>query len=376
MAITETDILRFYPDAARSEVILRAAVLDSAFDVILSEMHRQGLFELCGMVFKGGTALRKFHFGHKSRFSFDLDFDAEEGAADIVAEQLDGYSSHGFSFEFNERRMHHLLKVVSPLFADGFYEVKIDFSNRGCWLPPGERKPLSSPVRAGRVWDETAVVPTMRVEENVAEKLSRWQGRQLVRDLYDIAETTPSLTDLSLVAKLYVLKSHRNFLATLPSRRPACAARLLGPVAASVQPSDFELADLVQPQASTDRDKTTVIRDALNVVERLSQALDTHIDDSSLSEIAADTGTLDWRVDQEVQSLQEQHRQVPAAEPPPSAALGHELGLAFVSHPQVSRSVCGNWMPISKTRCVLTARHAPPCRSGGRRGVNTTRYLS
>ncbi len=83
------------------------------------------------MVFKGGTALRKFHFGHKSRFSFDLDFDAEEGAADIVAEQLDGYSSHGFSFEFNERRTHHLLKVVSPLFAGGFYEVKIDFSNRG-----------------------------------------------------------------------------------------------------------------------------------------------------------------------------------------------------------------------------------------------------
>ena len=362
-AVDRNDLLRSYPAARTSKRVFEAAALDVAFDVILSEMHRQGLFELCGMVFKGGTALRKFHFGHKSRFSFDLDFDAEEGAADIVAEQLDGYSSYGFAFEFSERRTHHLLKVVSPLFAGGFYEVKIDFSNRGCWLPPDERKPLSSPVLAGQVWDDAAVVPTMRVEENVAEKLSRWQGRQLVRDLYDIAEIAPNVNDLSLVAKMYVLKSHKNYLATLPSRRPARAARLLAPLAASVQPSHFELADLVQPQAFAVSDKTTVIRDALNVVERISQELDTHISSSSLEEIAADTGHLGWRVDQEILSLQEHQRHVPAVEPPLGGALDRELGLGFVSHPQVSRSVCGNWMPISKTRCVLTARHTPPCRS-------------
>ena len=318
--VGRNDLLRSYPAARRSKRVFEAAVLDSAFDVVLSEMRRQGLFELCGMVFKGGTALRKFHFGHKSRFSFDLDFDTEEGAAEIVAEQLEGYSSHGFSYAFNERRTHQLLKIDSPLFADGFYEAKIDFSHRGCWLPPDERTPLSSPVTAGRVWEEAATIPTMRLEENVAEKLSRWQGRQLVRDLYDIAEIAPSLTDLALIAKLYVLKSHRNYSATLPSRRPASAARLLGPVAAAVQPSDFELADLVQPIASADRDKTTVIRDALNVVERLSQTLDTHIRDPSLREIAADTGTLEWRVDQEIQSLQEQHRQSPAVQSPPSVA--------------------------------------------------------
>jgi len=39
VVISETDILRFYPEAARSEVIFRAAVLDSAFDVVLSEMR-------------------------------------------------------------------------------------------------------------------------------------------------------------------------------------------------------------------------------------------------------------------------------------------------------------------------------------------------
>ena len=90
-------------------------------------------------------------------------------------------------------------------------------------IPPDERKSLSSPVLAGQVWDDAAVVPTMRVEENVAEKLSLWQSSQLVRDLYDMAEIAPSVNDLSLVAKMYVLKSHKNYVATLPSSRPARA---------------------------------------------------------------------------------------------------------------------------------------------------------
>ena len=69
--VDRNDLLRSYPAARRSKRVFAAAALDVAFDVVLSEMHRQRLFELCGMVFKGGTALRKFHFGHKSRFSFD-----------------------------------------------------------------------------------------------------------------------------------------------------------------------------------------------------------------------------------------------------------------------------------------------------------------
>ena len=365
MTITEAHILRFYPDAARSETIFRAAVLDTAFDLFLSEMRRQGLFEVCEMVFKGGTALRKFHFGHKSRFSFDLDFEAADGTAEIIADELDGYSSHGFVFAINERRGHHSLKVDSPLFSDGFYDVKMDFSHRGCWLSPDERKPLASPVLAGQVWDEEATVPILRLEENVAEKLSRWQNRQLVRDLYDLAEIANDINDLSLVAKLYVLKSHKNYMATLQSRRPGCAAQLLGDVAASAQPSDFDLDDLVQPRALTDTAKAVMIRDALKVVRQLTETVDDHIENTSLAEIATDTGTLGWKVDQEIQSLQTRYSvdgPDEQAEPPLGAALADEIdGLGDMS--SFSRRVCGKWMPVAKTQCVLTAHHAPPCRS-------------
>ena len=54
--VDRNDLLRSYPAARRSKRVFAAAALDVAFDVVLSEMHRQRLFELCGMVFKGGTA--------------------------------------------------------------------------------------------------------------------------------------------------------------------------------------------------------------------------------------------------------------------------------------------------------------------------------
>ena len=57
--IKRDDILRAFPAAVRSKDVLEAAVLDAAFDVLLREVHTQGLFEEFNMVFKGGTALRK-----------------------------------------------------------------------------------------------------------------------------------------------------------------------------------------------------------------------------------------------------------------------------------------------------------------------------
>ena len=43
-------------------------------------LHNAGLFER-GLVFKGGTALRKFRAGNAGRFSTDLDFAAPDEEA-------------------------------------------------------------------------------------------------------------------------------------------------------------------------------------------------------------------------------------------------------------------------------------------------------
>ncbi len=74
------------------------AMLDIAQDHALCHLHEQGLFDL-GLVFKGGTALRKCRAGATGRFSTGLDFAAAEpGLAELVLTTLDGHSCHGFAF--------------------------------------------------------------------------------------------------------------------------------------------------------------------------------------------------------------------------------------------------------------------------------------
>ena len=86
--ITMDDVTRFYPLAGRYADIEVGVVVDIAFDHILHGLRAGGAFDALGMTFKGGTALRKYVLGHRSRFSLDLDFDVEPGAEDLVAEHI------------------------------------------------------------------------------------------------------------------------------------------------------------------------------------------------------------------------------------------------------------------------------------------------
>jgi predicted nucleotidyltransferase component of viral defense system len=75
-----------------------AALLDIAQDHTLHLLHEAGLFK-SGLVFKGGTALRKFRAGNSGRFSTDLDFAApDEDLALAVLQVLDGAEVDGFAF--------------------------------------------------------------------------------------------------------------------------------------------------------------------------------------------------------------------------------------------------------------------------------------
>lgn len=252
--------------------------------------------------------MRKLRFGHKSRFSFDLDFDVEEGADEIIAEEITGYASSGFSFEVSERRGHSYLRIISNLLPGGAYDVKVDFSHRGCWLPSEQLRPLASPALPVGIWDGDATVPTMRLEEQIAEKLSRWQSRRLVRDLHDIAAAYHLIEDEALVAKMYVLKSHKSWSSMLPSRRPQQAALPLGEVTAATQPNHLVLDDLVHPSMHSEADKLKKIEADLAVVASVSEVIDRHIAGSPLAEIAADAGRLGWKTDVEIKALKKSQR--------------------------------------------------------------------
>ena len=171
------------------------AMLDIAQDHALCHLAESGMFDL-GLVFKGGTALRKCRAGAKGRFSTDLDFCAPDpGLAALVLETLDGQHCHGFTFTLNHcdpDAGRAGLTVTAPLtrrppHAPGVINIasKIEMSARAPWLGVDRLPLLRSPVHVA-LGHASPTVPVLTVTESVAEKLARYSRVGLARDLYDL----------------------------------------------------------------------------------------------------------------------------------------------------------------------------------------------
>lgn len=174
-------------------------------------LHRAGLFDV-GLVFKGGTALRKFRAGNSGRFSTDLDFSApDEGLADLVLEELDGSELDGFSFviENSSEARRGDLRVDTP-FGSPHIGSKIELAKHPLTLEPEMVPPVGLPVHS-RYGFELPSLPTIRVEEAIAEKLARYRRVSLARDLYDLHWFAESgAFDEDIVRRLWILKTYRD----------------------------------------------------------------------------------------------------------------------------------------------------------------------
>ena len=95
MTLHRGDLDRYYPKT--DDRIREALAADVAFDHLLALMAQHQLFDVCDLVFKGGTAFRKYRFDGAGRLSTDLDFDGAPGADALVAEEIDGQSLSGSS---------------------------------------------------------------------------------------------------------------------------------------------------------------------------------------------------------------------------------------------------------------------------------------
>ncbi|MGH3546172.1 MAG: nucleotidyl transferase AbiEii/AbiGii toxin family protein [Mycobacteriales bacterium] len=79
------------------------AMLDVAQDHLLAHLHQQGLFDL-GLIFKGGTSLRKMRSGAGGRFSTNLDFcSVDSSVADLVLDSIDNTAVEPFTFALADR---------------------------------------------------------------------------------------------------------------------------------------------------------------------------------------------------------------------------------------------------------------------------------
>jgi predicted nucleotidyltransferase component of viral defense system len=200
--ITEGYLVRHYRGAAGAR---DAALLDVAQDHLLMHLHAQGLFDR-GLVFKGGTALRKFRAGNLGRFSTDLAL-----ALDVLS-AVDGAEVFGFRFAVarlgDDGRRGDI--VVDSPFGRPNLGAKIELSRHPLVLPTERLASVALPIH--RQYDfALPELPVVRAEEAIAEKLARFRRVSLARDLYDLQWfVTQGSLDTVLVRRLWVLKVYRD----------------------------------------------------------------------------------------------------------------------------------------------------------------------
>lgn len=218
MNITPGHILRQIPRG--STVGPQFVAMDIAQDVILTRLHGEGLFEGDGLVFKGGTALRKLFAGDQGRFSTDLDFalaDIQGDRATLLAlliEILDGFATDEFTFAATNVRGRPAIAVqVTAAEAWGvpaaLPDIKVDVGPP-TWLE-APRLPFVPNKLHDRYGFDLPELPCMAMMEIAAEKVARLCHRATARDASDLvwlAHTPPysGLLNRGELRRLAVLK--------------------------------------------------------------------------------------------------------------------------------------------------------------------------
>lgn len=192
-----------------------AAIIDIAQDLLLRDLHGRGALD--GLVFKGGTALRKLYAGNQGRFSTDLDFslagiadDPDDVVLGLIA-AIEGTEIGPFVYGVRERRGKWSLMVDSP-----FNEAESDLSSKldvspAVWMNPVRRGWVAMRVHATYGDPPLPELQAVRMEENLAEKISRLNRTTTARDMYDLAWIAAHHhhiggIDRDLVRRLAVLK--------------------------------------------------------------------------------------------------------------------------------------------------------------------------
>ena len=231
-SLTPGYVARHLPPA--SKLGTNIAILDIAQDFLLAHLYESGLFDGL-VVFKGGTALRKLFAGPSGRFSTDIDLAVGDlgidraDAATLVGEAAE-VTLGPFRFRPDQSRGRWRIAVSSP-FGTPSVTMKVDVGPP-CWLGPEPRAFVAGTIhdRYGFALPE---LPSMRLEEVLAEKIARLTRTATARDASDLvwaATTSPhSGYSRAAVRKLAVLKVWVDNLGMDGHWNPAVGARPFDP---------------------------------------------------------------------------------------------------------------------------------------------------
>ncbi|MDR1442670.1 MAG: nucleotidyl transferase AbiEii/AbiGii toxin family protein [Bifidobacteriaceae bacterium] len=216
--VTEGFLTRHYQGAHNAR---NAAILDIAQDHALYHLAQAGLFER-GLIFKGGTALRKYRAGTAGRFSTDLDFAAPDEALAIdTLAAIEDINIEGFRFQtgaLGDDGRRATLVIDTP-FGRPNLPAKIELARHPLSLPAETLAPVPVPVHCAYGF-QVPTLPIVRQEEAIAEKLARFRRVDLARDLYDLSWYAARPFDGALVRRLWVLKTYRDIVQDKRGAKP------------------------------------------------------------------------------------------------------------------------------------------------------------
>lgn len=211
MAVTADGIRALYPGLDRRGRADMAR--DAAFDAYLAFLAHHDVWAKTGLVFKGGTAVRKFLCDPEifRRISYDLDFTLRNSDARQRLPQLMSSTAPYMECEFRlELGRHSRVQVTAP-FLEAPLGVGFDAAEGHVLQHPEQIELQRRPIHDHFDIDLSFKVPVMTVDETAAEKLTRWHHRPLIRDLYDLSMLRPLIADPASVARMWVIKGHRAF---------------------------------------------------------------------------------------------------------------------------------------------------------------------
>lgn len=190
------------------------AYLEFAQEHFLDWLRLEGMFEDDAVVFKGGTAIRKFVLGNEGRFSTDLDFAVEDPVyADHILERLDQRVTHeGVTFVLDKYDVVARKGTWHAETAEhgSSLPASLDFSSRPLLLPATHPERARIPGIERRLLGfEPVSPPVADLLETVAEKLSRFRRTMLGRDVYDLATVARRVDDrLALLREILCFKAY------------------------------------------------------------------------------------------------------------------------------------------------------------------------
>ncbi|MCX6972397.1 MAG: nucleotidyl transferase AbiEii/AbiGii toxin family protein [Verrucomicrobia bacterium] len=188
-------------------------------DVILTHLlqlfHDRGLTE--HLAFKGGTFLRKMVFGPRGRLSTDLDFTRRSKISldDLTLRLLETLDLpyQGISFRFDRDKDWYLTDegcAANPVCAhEGNItgvKIKIQVSMRESPILPVREMPQIEQSYFRFLGFTPVSIPSLALEEVIAEKIRAASQRSKIRDLYDLAEISQRPLNQGVIRSLAVLK--------------------------------------------------------------------------------------------------------------------------------------------------------------------------